>query len=483
MAPGTATPSTPAGSVQEWANGLRYEPDGSHERLVDAEGVQVAHSFERVESRRRVDELLIQEGADVLEVGFGFGFSAERIQEARPRSHTIVECAPEVLRRLRPWAAERPNVTVVEGTWQARLPELGTFGHIFFDDHGSEPLAAQEIEKCPNASYLEAYRRCSSHEEGFESIARAWHSRPFTRIATASGTEFQNWADGLFFSLDRDGEEQLLDVDGAQVMMKWEKPYMEKCVEALGITSSCTVLEVGFGCGSSADCIQKYSPKLHVIIECAEVVLERLKAWAADKPNVLVVQGTWQARLPELGRFDRVFFDDYGEPGLADREMAHCPDARYREEYAACLEAEGGTHFEAFVCLALKWHACEGIRITGYLLHPLRSEWDGAEVSYDRIDVKVPEHCNYFFADRAVVPLIRKRRGRASTSSRASESTRSARSGSHRRSPSSGAWSSSGASLAVARSRSRSSRGTRGSDAHPAFGAEPEKPSSLRRAC
>jgi len=453
-----------AASIQEWADGLRYEVDGGcGERLIDAGSVQVTHPWERANLRRRVDDLVIEEGADVLEVGFGLGYSADRIQEARPRSHTILECAPEVLRRARLWAAGRPGVAVVEGTWQARLPELGTFDRVFLDDHGSEHLAGQETE-WPNKAYLEEYRKFSKHEEAFESIARAWHSRPFTRVATGSGSEFQNWADGLFFSLDRNGEEQLLDVDGAQVMMKWEKPYMEHCVKAMGIDGGCSVLEVGFGCGYSADRIQECNPKLHVIIECAEVVLERLRLWAAEKPSVVIVQGTWQARLPELGRFDRIFFDDWGEPGVADREMAHCPDARYRQEYADCLEGEGGTHFEAFVSLALKWHAREGVRISGYLLHPLRSEWEGAEVSYDRIDVQVPEHCNYFFHDRAVVPLIRKRR-RVSTSSARGEfqravssaSTRSARSGSGHRSPSSGAWSSSGKSLADgARSRSRS---------------------------
>jgi hypothetical protein len=31
-----------------------------------------------------------------------------------------------------------------------------------------------------------------------------------------SRKEFQDWADGLFFSLDREGKEQLLDADGQQ---------------------------------------------------------------------------------------------------------------------------------------------------------------------------------------------------------------------------------------------------------------------------
>jgi len=457
-----------AGGVQEWANGLRFEADGaSGERLLDAEGRQVVHSYERIELRRRVDELLIDEDCDVLEVGFGFGFSAERVQEARPRSHTIVECAPAVLERLKLWAAGKPGVKIVEGTWQERLPALGTFDRILLDDYGSEHLAGREMERCPDAAYCQEYQRImgegsGGHYEAFEGIVRRWHTRPGARVNTGTGTEFQNWADGLFFSLDRNGQEQLLDVDGAQVMMQWEKPYMERCVEALHIDESSSVLEVGFGCGYSATTIQKYNPKQHVIIECAEAVLVRLRAWAAERPNVVIVDGTWQARLPDLGKFDCIFFDDYGEPGLANREMAHCPDAKYRAEYEAALEAEAGTHFEAFVSLALRWHTRDDARITGYLLHPLCSDFVGAEVTYERIDVQVPEHCNYYFSDRAVVPLISRRKKHlesARACSIASTSTRSGRSGSGMRwsrSPSPSPSRSSRRSLGGSSARSRS---------------------------
>ena len=72
-------------------------------------------------------------------MGFGCGYSADRIQAARPRQHTIIECAEPVLVRLRAWAAERPSVVVVEGTWQATLPDLGKFDAIFFDDFGALP--------------------------------------------------------------------------------------------------------------------------------------------------------------------------------------------------------------------------------------------------------------------------------------------------------------------------------------------------------
>lgn len=72
--------------------------------------------------------------SDILEIGFGCGYSADRIQELSPRSHTVVEPDPVVLDKLRKWAGTRTGVTVVEGFWQTALPALGQFDAVFFDD-------------------------------------------------------------------------------------------------------------------------------------------------------------------------------------------------------------------------------------------------------------------------------------------------------------------------------------------------------------
>lgn len=216
------------------------------------------------------------------------------------------------------------------------------------------------------------------------------------------GLEYQDWSEGLFFSLDREGQEQLLDADGIQVMMEWEKPYMEKCADELDIHPGCDVLEVGFGCGYSANRIQSYRPRSHTIIECSETVLERLRAWAADKPSVRIVEGTWQKRLPDLGTFDRVFFDDYGQPGQADREIAvNCPSEEYKKVYE-----ESESHFNGFLNILFQWHSHEGTRISGYLVHQVQYERDGVYVHFEPYPVKAPPHCDYFFGEHAVVPTF-----------------------------------------------------------------------------
>jgi len=224
-------------------------------------------------------------------------------------------------------------------------------------------------------------------------------------------SEFKAWADGLFFSSDLHGEEQLLSADGEQVMMQWEKPYMIKCVEALQIGPDTDILEIGFGCAYSADEIQRYKPRSHTIIECAGEVLKRLRVWAQDKPGVVVVEGTWQETLPSLGTFDCVFFDDYGTPGRSDREMEeYCPDPRYREEYVRSVRADKGTHFHAFINIILQWHSHEGTRISGYLEHPVEMQRDDVEATYHSIPITASPLCDYWpgIADTATVPLFLK---------------------------------------------------------------------------
>lgn len=225
----------------------------------------------------------------------------------------------------------------------------------------------------------------------------------------------QEWSDGLTFCVDEDGKEQLIDSDGVQVMMEWERPYMEQCVEALSIDGECDVLEVGFGTGYSAEHIQRAGPKSHTIIECSKSVLERLRPWAADKPNVRVIEGTWQRRLPELGLFDKIFFDDYARLGREEREMKHCPRPEYTDVYNNSEQ-----HFNAFLKIALQWHAREGTLLSGYMasscytweLSPQTVKW-----KFWYTPVMPSRHCNYFFSDKATVPLFEKKAFRAQVKS------------------------------------------------------------------
>ena len=56
------------------------------------------------------------------------------------------------------------------------------------------------------------------------------------------------------FNVDENGKEILLRDGEHQVMMEWEKPYMEAIIDTIKPTGD--VLEIGFGCGYSATRIQ-----------------------------------------------------------------------------------------------------------------------------------------------------------------------------------------------------------------------------------
>lgn len=80
-----------------------------------------------------IDEL--QPFGDTLEVGFGQGDAANRIQSFKPKSHTIIEMDPQVAEKAKAWSSKYKNVKVIQGPWQDVLPQLGAFDAIFFNDY------------------------------------------------------------------------------------------------------------------------------------------------------------------------------------------------------------------------------------------------------------------------------------------------------------------------------------------------------------
>lgn len=111
------------------------------------------------------------------------------------------------------------------------------------------------------------------------------------------------------FIKDENDQEILLKDGKYQVMMEWEKPYMKAIIDNLKPQGD--VLEIGFGCGYSAEYIQSYRPKSHTIVECHPEVLKRARAWAKEKKGVTIIEDTWQNALKSLGKFDAIFFDDF----------------------------------------------------------------------------------------------------------------------------------------------------------------------------
>ena len=106
-------------------------------------------------------------------------------------------------------------------------------------------------------------------------------------------------------------DSKIVNSDGAEVMMDWEAPIMEKSAEFICHNKG-DILEIGFGMGICADYIQAQGVNSHTIVEIHPQIIEKLKIWADDKPNVTIVEGDWYA-VNNLSTYDGIFIDTYGD--------------------------------------------------------------------------------------------------------------------------------------------------------------------------
>ena len=104
---------------------------------------------------------------------------------------------------------------------------------------------------------------------------------------------------------------KILNEDGAEVMMNWEAPIMEKAAEFICHNKG-DILEIGFGMGICADYIQAQGVNSHTIVEIHPQIIEKLKIWADDKSNVTIVEGDWYT-VNNLSTYDGIFIDTYGD--------------------------------------------------------------------------------------------------------------------------------------------------------------------------
>ena len=105
------------------------------ELLVSDNDGYVMMEWEKPYMEKSID--LLNPTGDVLEIGWGCGYSATRIMEYKPKSYTVIECSPVVIEKAREWAKNYPtaNINIVQGRWQSKIHELGVFDCIYFDDY------------------------------------------------------------------------------------------------------------------------------------------------------------------------------------------------------------------------------------------------------------------------------------------------------------------------------------------------------------
>ena len=109
---------------------------------------------------------------------------------------------------------------------------------------------------------------------------------------------------------------KILNEDGAEVMMNWEAPIMEKSAEFICHNKG-DILEIGFGMGICSDYIQAQGVNSHTIIEIHPEIIEKLKILADGKSNVTIVEGDWNS-VEDLSTYDGIFIDTYGDDNWSD---------------------------------------------------------------------------------------------------------------------------------------------------------------------
>jgi len=180
------------------------------------------------------------------------------------------------------------------------------------------------------------------------------------------------------------------EIEERTIMHEWESELMKKHADFI-CEKGGNILEIGFGMGISAGFIQDNDPKSHTIIELHPQIAEKAREWAADKPNVTIIEGDWLTVLPSLvegnirtipRKFDGFFFDPYGEWSgyhkFADMVVQHCKPTS-RLSHWNCVHVEGSS--------------------CGFVNHPKFS------ISFEVIDVDPPEN-DYFNLKTYFLPKV-----------------------------------------------------------------------------
>ena len=191
---------------------------------------------------------------------------------------------------------------------------------------------------------------------------------------------------------DASGNQLLEDEDSQhQIMMEWEKPYMEKCIEMLD--PSGRVLEIGFGMGYSAHKIcSNNNVKVYTIIECSPVVWQKIEEFILEYRNsrpeleIIVVKGRWQDVIETLGVFDSIFFDDYIGLNLQ----------------------ENIARFNKFLYEILSKHSRIGTRLGLYSTTEKTTKLDCTKSIVIKFEIDVPSNCRYASGNTMYIPIIEK---------------------------------------------------------------------------
>jgi predicted O-methyltransferase YrrM len=205
----------------------------------------------------------------------------------------------------------------------------------------------------------------------------------------------------LIYKKDKNGKDILCNEDERhQIMMEWEKPYMEKSIELLNPFGK--VLEIGFGLGYSATKICSFkNVKEYNVIECMPIVWKKFEEFKnkqqITRPELKInlIKGRWEDVLQTTETFDSIYFDDYvlnSDIDIGNRRITH----------------DRGSHFLQKV---LQNHTRIGSRISFYSTINCIEMYKNIScirVECSEYKIDIPSDCKYAKGDKMYIPIITK---------------------------------------------------------------------------
>lgn len=147
--------------------------------------------------------IVCQNGGDVLDIGFGMGFSANKMSELAD-TYTCIEINPQIYETAKEWAKDKPNVEIIFGDWIDIIPTIKKkFDGIFFDTHNDinshlseeyAKLVSKEGTIFSHWNYFQIKNRTSLNEYVCELDMTKFPK-------TVNGIHYINWTvfkDGIF---------------------------------------------------------------------------------------------------------------------------------------------------------------------------------------------------------------------------------------------------------------------------------------------
>lgn len=202
----------------------------------------------------------------------------------------------------------------------------------------------------------------------------------------------------ISYSMCENNKELLVDKTGKhQIMMEWEKPYMEESIKLLNVFGS--VLEIGFGCGYSAFAIcNNLNVSEYTIIECSDIVHEKIKTFVSYFENkrktlkINVIKGYWQDVILNIKeKYDCIYFDDYINLSVSKNVNKN--------------------RFNLFLYYVLKNNTKIGSKIASYsntVIKPYGYLYNFIIDDMYEYEINIPDNCKYERGNKMYIPIITK---------------------------------------------------------------------------